>query len=116
MRIDQAVVVLHLHIRVAEANRAAFLDYIREAFPIFEAGGECQGAVYAHAGDPELYDEVFYYASEAAYEAGEQAIQNDPVQVALLKRWRALLEGPPTVVVNRRVEPGPLTSRPSDSR
>ena len=101
MRIDEAAVVLHLHIRVKPENRPAFAAYIADAFPVFEAGGDCRGAVYVDATDPEALDEVFYYRTEAAFQAGERAIQEDPVQVALLARWRALLEGPPRVVVKR---------------
>lgn len=103
MRIDEAKVVLHLQIRVKAANREAFFAYVRDAFPVFEAGGDCLGAVYAVDGDPDALDEVFYYRTVAAYEAGERAIREDPAQVALLARWRALLEGPPTVVVHRPV-------------
>lgn len=104
MRIDEAAVVLHLHIRVKAGHREAFLAYVRDAFPVFEAAGDCLGAVYAVAGDAEAYDEVFYYRTEEAYQAGERAIREDPAQVALLARWRALLDGPPAVAVHRRVE------------
>jgi hypothetical protein len=103
MRIEDAAVVLHLRITVREPNRAAFLAYVREAFPVFEATGGCKGAVYLDARDPERYDEVFYYDGEASYEAGERAIREDPAQVALLARWRALLDGPPEVEVVRRL-------------
>ncbi len=103
MHIDEAAVVLHLHIRVQAEHRQAFFAYVQDAFPVFEAQGDCRGVVYAVAGDPEAYDEVFYYRTEEAYQAGERAIREDPVQVALLQRWRALIAGPPTVVVHRRV-------------
>lgn len=103
MRIEEAAVVLHLHIRVRAANREAFRAYIREAFPVFEAQGGCKGAVYGDASDPERYDEVFYYLSEESYQAGERAIREDPEQVLLLARWRALLDGPPRVEVFRRL-------------
>lgn len=103
MNIEAAAVVLHLHIRVKEAQRPALLDYVREAFPVFEAPGGCKGVLYQDASDPERYDEVFYYASEESYQAGERAIQEDPEQVRLLTRWRALLEGPPVVQVVRRL-------------
>lgn len=97
-----APVILHLRIRVPLARQEAFRAYVAEAFPVFEAGGDCQGAVYRIGDDPEAFDEVFYYASEAAYRAGEAALSTDPRQQALLARWRALLAGPPGVEVVRR--------------
>ncbi|MFN3430262.1 MAG: putative quinol monooxygenase [Candidatus Sericytochromatia bacterium] len=106
MTIDEAAVVLHLHIRVRDDHRQALMAYVREAFPVFEAQGGCKGVLYQDAGDPERYDEVFYYASEESYQAGERAIQEDPEQVRLLERWRALLAEPPVVKVFRRLPAG----------
>lgn len=105
MTIDDAAVVLHLRIRVRAEHQPAFRDYIREAFPVFEATGGCVGAVYADAADPERFDEVFYYDSEASYQAGERALHEVPEQAALLARWRQLIEGPPVVEVFRRLAP-----------
>lgn len=103
MRIEDARVVLHLRIRLLPGRQAAFAAYVAEAFPVFEAAGGCKGAVYAVDGEPDAFDEVFYYASEAAYAAGEHAIRHDKAQVALLERWRALLAEPPRVEVHRAV-------------
>jgi hypothetical protein len=108
MNISDAFIVVHLHIRVKQANQAAFGDYLREALPIFESIGDCQGAVYSDAADPECFDEVFYYASEAAYAAAERAIRENPREIALLARWRALLAEPPKVVLERRWMPAPF--------
>ena len=102
MKIEAAEVVLHLRIRVKADQQPAFQTYLREALPVFEAQGDCQGVVYVDADDPESFDEVFYYASEAAYQAGERAIRENETQIALLARWRALLDGPPQVSVQRR--------------
>lgn len=77
MNIDDAAVILHLRIELLPACESAFADYIRDAFPVFEATGGCRGAVYAREGE-RCFDEVFYYATEADYQAGERAIHNDP--------------------------------------
>jgi quinol monooxygenase YgiN len=105
MTVEEAVVILHLRIRVKAANREAFMAYVQVAFPVFEAQGGCKGAIYVDASDPERYDEVFYYDSEESYQAGERAIRENPEQVMLLERWRTLLEGPPLVQICRRLHP-----------
>jgi hypothetical protein len=101
MNIQDAAVVLHLRIELLPGMEAAFRDYVQEAFPVFEAAGGCRGAVYVRPGELR-FDEVFHYATEADFEAGERAIHDDPAQVALLARWRAMLAGPPEVEVVRR--------------
>lgn len=103
MRIEQAQVILHLKIRLLPGCDAAFAAYLVDAFPVFEAPGGCKGVVYQL--DDGRFDEVFYYATEADYLAGERAIHEDPAQIALLQRWRALLAGPPEVEVVRRWAP-----------
>lgn len=85
-------------------NQAAFLQYIEEAFPRFMKDGDSLGMIYRSAEDAETYDEVFYYRTEEAYLAGEKAVSEDPETIALLKRWRALLEGPPQVEVHRPIK------------
>lgn len=104
MNIEEAAVVLHLRIRVKAANRAAFLQYIDEAFPYYMKSGNSVAVVYQSADDPESYDEVFYYRTEEAYQAGEKAVAENPVDQALLKRWRALLDAPPQVEVYRPIQ------------
>lgn len=101
MNLANAAVILHLTIRVKREHHEAFRLYIHEAFPVFERQGGCKGVVYANSTDPELFDEVFYYDSEASYEASERATCEDPIEIALLARWRALLDGPPRVTVHR---------------
>lgn len=115
MDINGAAVVLHLQIRVKRENHDAFRRYVDEAFPIFEAQGGCRGMVYVDPHDPESFDEVFYYATVADYEAGEQALH---MHEALLARWRALLEAPPQVTVDFRwtacERPPQVASAPQD--
>lgn len=103
MKLDHAAVVLRLGLRVAKERHADLQAYVTEAFPIFEAPGGTRGMLYQDAADPERFDEVFYYETEAAYQEGERGIREDPVQLALLARWRALLAEPPTVSVWRRL-------------
>ncbi|HEY9842174.1 MAG: hypothetical protein ACAI44_06825 [Candidatus Sericytochromatia bacterium] len=103
MLISEAAVVLHLHIRVQPEKLTEFWDYVQQAFPVFEARGDCKGMVYAEGDEPGCFDEVFYYQSEAAYLAGEKAIRENPVEIALLAQWRSLLAEAPRVEVQRRV-------------
>ena len=107
MHIQDAAVILHLRFRLKPGARQAFFDYFHEARPIFEAGCDCRGVVYAEAGDEEMLDEVFYYRTETDYKAGERLIEEDPAQRALVARWRELLDGPPQVTVQRRIAPLP---------
>lgn len=104
MNIEEAAVVFHLRIRIKAENRAAFFQYIDEAFPYYMKSGNSVCVVYQSADDPESYDEVFYYRTEEAYQAGEKAVAENPVDQALLKRWRALLDGPPQVEVYRPIK------------
>lgn len=103
MNVEDAAVVLHLHIRVNTENLLAFKSYVEEAFPVFEAASDCQGMVYACTDDPECLDEVFYYKTAEDYEQAERALTEDPRQKALIAKWRSLLEGPPRVEVCRRL-------------
>jgi hypothetical protein len=41
--------------------------------------------------------EVVEYESEAAYEADQRRVEEDPQMMALLRLWRELLEHPPVV-------------------
>ncbi|MBI5594924.1 MAG: hypothetical protein HY928_02420 [Elusimicrobia bacterium] len=97
-----AEVVLHLLIEVAPEKRAAFLAFCRRAFPVYESGGGCRMALYEDLSAPGRFDEVGYYLTQADYERGEKAIQEDPAQAALIKEWRSLLKGPPKVSVVKR--------------
>ncbi|MBI5536081.1 MAG: hypothetical protein HY898_25395 [Deltaproteobacteria bacterium] len=103
MNIEDAAVVLHLRIRLKPGCMQDFLAYVSDAFPVFEAGCDCKGAVYADARDPEALDEVFYYRTEQDFREGERLTEHDTRQVELLKRWRTLLAGPPQVDVQRRI-------------
>jgi hypothetical protein len=103
MDIKDATVVLHLRIRLKPGQREAFLSYVKEAFPVFEAGCDCKGVVYVSDQEPDALDEVFYYRTEVDFCEGERLTEHDPRQADLLTRWRALLDGPPRVEVQRKM-------------
>jgi hypothetical protein len=107
MHVQDAAVVLHLRIRLKPGMLKAFFDYARGAFPVFEASCDCNGIVYADAQHPEAIDAVFDYRTEDDYQLGERLIAEDPAQVALLERWRSLLDGLPRVEVQWRISPIP---------
>ena len=84
-RIEEATVVLHLEIEIAEENRSKFFDFCRRAFPIYESVGGCKMALYENKSNPGRFDEVGYYKTLENYQRGEYAIKNDPLQSALIK-------------------------------
>ena len=103
--IAQAEVVLHLNVEVSPENRERFLDFCRRAFPVYESVGGAAMALYEDLAAPGRFDEVGYYRTEEDYRRGEAAIKDDPVQAALIREWRGLLESPPKVTVQRRRQP-----------
>ena len=98
--IADAAVVLHLRVRVAPERRAAFLDFCRRVFPVYEGVGGTRMALYEDPERPGAYD-----ATDDDRRRSEAALESDPAQAALIREWRALLDGPPQVLVFRRVEP-----------
>lgn len=100
--IEEAGVVLHLEVEVAEGDRARFLDFCRRAFPVYESVGGCRMALYEDRSARGRFDEVGYYAAEGDLERAEAALRDDPTQAALIKEWRSLLKGAPKVTVYRR--------------
>ncbi|TPW21901.1 MAG: hypothetical protein FD126_215 [Elusimicrobia bacterium] len=101
--IRDASVVLHLEVSVAEGRREDFLDFCRRAFPVYESVGGCRMALYEDPAKPGRFFETGYYAAPADYARAERALEEDPVQAALIKEWRGLLAAPPRVsVVHRR--------------
>lgn len=101
MTIDEARVVLRLRVKVSPAKRAAFLAFCARAFPVYESVGGLQMALYEEKEG--RFDEVAYYATPADHARSERALEEDPAQRALIAEWRALLEGPPEVLVERRL-------------
>lgn len=99
MDIAEAAVVLHLEVEVAPERRAAFREFCRRAFPVYEGVGGCRMALYEDPAKPGRYFETGYYATMADYRRAEAALEGDPVQAALIKEWRGLLSAPPRVSV-----------------
>lgn len=105
MHIQDAAVILHLRFRLKPDARQAFFDYMQDAFPVFEAACDCKGVAYVDAQDADAIDEVFYYRTEADYRTAERLLSEDAAHAALITRWRALLDGAPSVEVQRRLTP-----------
>lgn len=103
--IADAGVVLHLDVTVEERRREDFLAFCRRAFPVYESVGGCAMALYEDPARPGRFFETGYYRTEADYARAERALEEDPVQAALIKEWRALLSAPPHVSVVRRRPP-----------
>lgn len=88
---------LHLHIRVPQTNRAAFLAFLREAIPVYESPGDIRIRLIEDVRDPERFIEIVEYATRAAYDADQHRVATDPAMRSYLDRWRTLLAAPPTV-------------------
>lgn len=105
MHIQDAAVILHLRFRLKPDARQDFFTYMQDAFPVFESACDCKGVAYVDAQDDDAIDEVFYYRTEADYRTAERLLKEDAAHAALIARWRALLDGPPQVEVQRRLTP-----------
>lgn len=102
--LEEAAVVLHLHVRVLPGRREEFLAFCRRAFPVYESVGGLRMALYEDERQPGWFDEVGYYRSMDDYRRSEAALESDPAQAALIREWRGLLVSPPDVrVVARRL-------------
>lgn len=97
--IDDAQVVLHLRATVPPERREAFRAFCRRAFPAYESVGGLRMALYEDADGAGRFDEVGYYRTMEDYRRSTAALESDPAQAALIREWRALLDGPPAVEV-----------------
>ncbi len=93
-----APIELHLGVRVRPENQPAFETFLREAIPVYEQNGGMRVRVIKSLADPCHMLEIIEYADRATFDADQVRVQTDPVLRALLQRWHALLDGPPTVV------------------
>jgi|CXWL01.1.fsa_nt_gi hypothetical protein len=100
--ISDAEVILHLNVEVSEAKRTQFLDFCRRAFPIYESIGGNRMFLYEDTSNPGHFDEVGYYRTADDLRRSEDAIKKDPVQVELIREWRALLNSSPRVTVQHK--------------
>lgn len=94
---------LHLRIRTSDANRRSFLDFLREAIPVYKAPGGIDVLLLQNLRDPERYIEVIDYDGLSAYEADQLRVANDPAPISLLERWRGLLNGRVEVETYRNI-------------
>lgn len=94
---------LHLRIRVKPGLRGAFLDFLREATPFYEAPGGIEVRLLQDMHDDHRFIELVLYDDEAAYAGDQSRVANDPAMKAYLARWRELLVEPPVVEVYRLV-------------
>lgn len=96
---QRAPIELHLRIRIKDGMRDDFLDFMRDAIPYYESGGQTKVCLLEDRTDPQSFIECMEYASLEDYKLGEQSVENDPTMQAHLKRWRELLDAPPIVEV-----------------
>jgi quinol monooxygenase YgiN len=95
---------LHLRIRVPDGGREALLAFLRDAIPVYERPGGIRLVLLEDARDPARFVEVVEYADEHAFAADQRRVAEDPQLREHLRRWRALLDGPPGVEVYREAE------------
>ena len=88
---------IHLRIRVADGKREEFLTFLREAIPFYERHGDSYMRLLEDPRDPHRFIEVVEYHTEAAYQRGEEEVENDPEMQGYLERWREHLAEPPQV-------------------
>lgn len=96
-------VEVHLRIRVRGDQRAAFLEFLREAIPFYERPGGIRVTLWEEPANPGRFIERIEYATRADYETDDRRVRNDPRMKRFLERWRGLLDGPPEVEVFERV-------------
>lgn len=94
--------IITLVYRVAPENRARLMEFLREAFPVYERPGGIRMALYESADDPGLLLELVAYADEPTYTQDQDRVENDPEMKALLTQWRTLVDGDIEV---RRLKP-----------
>ena len=87
-------VLLHLRFRVRDGRREAFLAFLRDAVPFYEAPGGIRIGLLQDAADPDRFIEVVEYADEEAYRRDQARVESDPEMRGYLDRWRELLIPP----------------------
>src|SRR5688572_8820480 len=89
--------VLCLWVRVPAERRTAFLEFLREAIPVYERPGGIRVRLIEKADDPEAFGEIIEYDSRELFERDQQRVENDPEMRRLIARWREIISGPPVV-------------------
>ena len=102
--------IVSLVYRLPLERKAAFLEFLGEAVPLYERPGGIRVGVYESLDEPGLFLELVSYASLGAYEADQLRVDHDPEMVATLTRFKAVVAGPIEV---RRMQPIALPGRRS---
>ena len=92
---------LPLRIRIKPGRRDDFLAFLRDAIPTYERPGGITIRLLQDFTDDHRFIELVLYDDEPTYLRDQSRISTDPEMLALLSRWRSLLESPPTVEVYR---------------
>lgn len=94
------VVVLELEVEVEPSRESEFLAFLALAFPFYEAQGG-RMLLFREAGRPRVFVEVGHYASAEEWAHVDRMAREDERTQEVLRRWRALLAGPPKMRVLR---------------
>jgi len=88
--------ILHLRIRVAEANQERLFSFLRNALPFYEQPG-IRIRLLQSRDDPGRFLEIVEYDGRETHDRDQVRVDSEPQMRALLDRWHALLEGSPEV-------------------
>jgi hypothetical protein len=89
--------VLCLRVRVSAHRRTEFLEFLREAIPVYERPGGIRVRLLQEADDAEAFCEMIEYDSTELFELDQHRVENDPDMKRLIARWREIIGGPPVV-------------------
>lgn len=100
--VGDGVVELHLRGRVAAGRRENLVAFLAEAIPFYERPGGIRVRLLWDVTDPDRFVEAVEYIDQDAYDRDQVRVTEDHEMVEYLRRWRALLTGPPEVETYRR--------------
>ena len=95
------MIELHLRGRVAVGRRDDLVAFLRAAVPFYERPGGIRVRLLWEMSDPDRFIEVVEYADQATYDRDQERANGDAEMQDYLRRWRALLAGPPEVEAYR---------------
>ena len=99
---DAPAVVLELVVEAIPGREQELLNFLALAFPFYESQGGHMILLRDEA-EPRVFRELGFYASEEEWAQVDRLAREDPRTGEVLRRWRALLSGPPRMRVLRRV-------------
>ena len=91
------MIELHLRGRAAPGRRDDLVAFLAEAIPFYEQPGGIRVRVMWDIADHLRFVEVVEYADRATHDRDQERVQHDPQMGEYLRRWRALLDGPPEI-------------------